>query len=230
MKTLRQLLAVMLLTAGSARCADAIPKQFLRYLYGADGVELTAICHPSDDLWMLRGAKNEKALSEIDSLKIEAKLAGIFSYTINNGLGVDVCFIELRDGKIDPAFNLDGVGLIHRQMALQFIYAAVAGDQRLIGRLVTDASKVQIIGPKAAPGDMDVYGGVIQIMPVVRSSKPAEDAKSKTVTYRLPLGDIALSLILLQTKDGWKIDTSRGVRVPLEFFYRTDAERTILSP
>ena len=58
------------------------------------------------------------------------------------------------------------------------------------------------------------------MMPVVRSSKPVEDAKTKTVTYRVPLGEEALALTLVKEGSTWKIDTSKTVRVPLEFFFR----------
>jgi hypothetical protein len=67
---------------------------------------------------------------------------------------------------------------------------------------------------------MDQYGSIIELMPVVRSSKPAEDAKSRTVTYRIPIGEAALSLTLVKDGSTWKIDTSKTVRVPLEFFFR----------
>jgi hypothetical protein len=67
---------------------------------------------------------------------------------------------------------------------------------------------------------MDQYGSIIELMPVVRSSKPADDAKSRTVTYRVPLGEEALALTLIKDGSTWRIDTSKSVRVPLEFFFR----------
>ena len=39
-------------------------------------------------------------------------------------------------------------------------------------------------------------------------------------TYRVPIGDEALTLTLLKEGSTWKIDTSKSVRVPLEFFFR----------
>lgn len=212
----------MLLTTSIARCADPVAKQFLRYVYGADGIDLVAICQPSDDLWMLRGRKNEQALFSIEQLRFETSPTGVRSFMINNGSGMDVCFLEIKERKIDPAFMLDSASRIHRQLALRLIYAALSGNQSMLKAITTDASKVQILGPRtpAPPGDMDVYGGVLEAMPVIRVSKPADDAKSKTVTYRVPLGSAALSLIMVRQADGWKIDTAKGVSVPLEFFYR----------
>jgi hypothetical protein len=216
MNIIIRLFAILLVSASAAQCAEPAAKQFLRYIYGADGIELTSICHPSDDVWMLRGAKNTNALVALDALKIASKPSGITSGLV----GTDIYFIETRDGKVDPTFNLDGIYVMHRQLVLRFIYSALSQNRGMLGRLVTDASKVKIDGPKAAPGDMDQYGSIIELMPVVRSSKPADDAKSRTVTYRVPLGEEALALTLIKDGSTWKIDTSKSVRVPLEFFFR----------
>ncbi len=216
MNTIIRLIALLSVSASVAQCAEPVAKQFLRYIYGADGINLTNVCHPSDDSWMLRGDKNANALTALDTEKITSKSTGVTSGV----LGTDVYFIEMRDGKVDPAFNLNGIYLLHRQLILRFLYSSLERDQPTLRRLVTDASKVQILGPKAAPGDMDQYGSIIELMPVVRSSKSADDVKSKTVTYRVPVGDVALSLTLVKDGNTWKIDTSKTVRVPLEFFFR----------
>ncbi len=216
MNKIIRLVTMLLVSASAAQCAEPVAKQFLRYIYGADGIELTNICHPSGDAWMLRGAKNTNALAALDGLKIAAKSTGIISGLV----GMDIYFIETRDGKVDPAFNLDGIYVIHRQIVLRFIYSALSQNREMLGRLVTDADKVKIDGPKAASGDMDQYGSIIGLMPVVRSSKAADDAKSRTVTYRVPVGDEALTLKLVQDGSMWKIDTSKTIRVPLEFFFR----------
>jgi len=213
-----RLFAVLLVPVSAARCAEPVTKQFLRYIYGADGVELTNICLPSDDAWMLRGAKDTNALAALDSLKIASKPTGITSGLV----GRDVYCIETRDGKVDPTFNLDGIYTMQRQLVLRFIYSALSQKQRMLREIVTDASKVKIDGPKDAPpsGDMDVYFSIINQMPAVRSSKPADDAKSRTVTYRVPIGEEALTLTLVKDGSTWKIDTSKTIRVPLEFFFR----------
>ena len=67
---------------------------------------------------------------------------------------------------------------------------------------------------------MDVYGSIVEQLPVVRSSKPQDDATSRTVTYRVPIGEEALTLTLVKDGSTWKIDTSKSVRMSLEFFYR----------
>ena len=210
--------ALMLISVCGAECAEPASKQFLRYIYGADGVELTNICYPSDDAWMLRGAKDTNALAILDTLKVSSKTNGVTSGLV----GRDMYFIETRDGKVDPAVNLEGVYTMHRQLVLQFIYSALSQNQRMLREIVTDANKVKIDGPKDAPpgGDMDVYGPIIGQLPVVRSSKPQDDVKSRTVTYRVPLGEEVLVLTLLKEGSRWKIDTSKSVRVSLEFFYR----------
>jgi hypothetical protein len=209
-------LAVLLLASSATQAAEAVARQFLRYIYGADGIEIINICHPSNDVWMLRGAKNANALAALESLKIASKPTGITSGLV----GTDIYFVETRDGKVDAAFNLDGIYVIHRQLILRFVYSALSQNREMLGRLVTDTSKVKIDGPEAAPGDMDQYGSIIELMPVVRSSKPVDDAKSRTVTYRVPIGEEALTLTLIKDGSIWKIDTSKSLRVPLEFFFR----------
>lgn len=211
-----RLFAVLLVSASAGECAEPVAKQFLRYIYGADGIELANICHLSDDAWMLRGAKNTNALATLDRLKIASKPKGVTSGLV----GTDIYFVETRDGKVDPSFNLDPIYVMHRQLVLHFLYAVLSQDQRTVGRLVTDASNVKIEGPKAAPGDMDQYGSILELLPVVRSSKPADDAKTRTVTYRVPIGEEALTLTLLKEGSTWKMDTSKTVRVPLEFFFQ----------
>jgi len=218
MNIIIRLFAVLLVSVSAAQCAEPVTKQFLRYIYGADGVELANVCLPSDDVWMLRGAKNTNALAALDSLKLASKPTGVTSGL----LGRDMYFIETREGKVDPAFNLDGVYMMHRQLVLGFIYSALAQNQKMLRQIVTDAGKVTIDGPKDKPpsGDMDVYGPIIEQLPVVRSSKPQDDAKSRTVTYRVPIGEEALTLTLVKDGSAWKVDTSKSVRMSLEFFYR----------
>lgn len=218
MNIIIRFLAVLLASVSAVQCAEPAAKQFLRYIYGADNVELTNVCHPADDAWMLRGAKDTNVLAALDSLKIASKPSGVTSGRV----GRDMYFIETREGKVDPAVNLEGIYTIHRQLVLQFIYSALSQNQRILRQLVTDPGKVKIDGPKGAPpgGDMDVYGPIIGQLPVVRSSNSQEDAKSRTVTYRVPLGEEALTLTLVKEGSTWKIDTSQSVRVSLEFFYR----------
>jgi len=214
-----RLTALLLLAAPTIECAEPVEpvtKQFLRYIYGDDDITLTNICHPSDDSWMLRGAKNTNALAALATMPFAPKVTGVSSGIV----GSDIYFVELRDGLVDPAFNLDGIYQLHRQLVLRFLYASLSRDQPTLRRLVTDAGKVEIAGPKAAPGEMDQYGSIIAMMPVVRLSNAADDAKTRSVTYRIPVGEVALSLTLIKDGNTWKIDTSKTVRVPLEFFFR----------
>jgi hypothetical protein len=67
---------------------------------------------------------------------------------------------------------------------------------------------------------MGQYASVIEMIPLVRSSKAPDDLKTKTVTYRVPISDAGLSLSVVKEGGTWKIDTSKTVRVPLEFFFR----------
>ena len=218
MTTIIRSFTLLLIVASATQGAEPVAKQFLRYIYGADGIEIANVCHSSDDVWMLRGEKNASALAILDTLKIASKPTSIASGLI----GKDIYFVETRDGKVDPAFTLDGVYRMHRQLVLRFIFAALTHDHNMMDRLATDPSKVKFVGPKDAPppGEMGQYESIIELMPVVRSSRPAEDAKSRTVTYRVPISEEALSLTLLKEGGLWKIDTSKTVRVPLEFFFR----------
>jgi len=211
---------VLLIISSGVASADELPvKQFLRFIYGAEPGEISRICLASDDTWMLRGAKNTNALSAIDALSIDPqKRSGCYFGLIQN----EAYFIELRDGKVDPAFSLEGQYSVHRQLVKTLLYAALRHDQRLLSRLTTNPQSVEVSGPKDAPppGDMDVYEGVIQAIPVVRTSKPSEDAKSKTVTYRVPIGEEGLNVPLLKQGGIWKIDTSKPLKISLAFFYQ----------
>jgi hypothetical protein len=221
MKTRFGLLVLTLLFTSEIVAAQSVSEQFLRYIYGAEDVDIAKVCLPTDDLWMLPGAKNTNAWKAITALKLDSKKEnGILSGVIPQAQGQDLYFVELREGKVDPAMNLDGVYMMHRQLVLMFLYSALRGDSAQIARLTTDATKVDVIGPKAPPGDMDVYQEVLASMPIVRSSKPSDDAKSKSVSYRVPLSENALMLRLVKQGSTWKIDTSKTVKVSLEFFYR----------
>ena len=214
-------LAFLLLAAPLAHGAEPAAKQFLSYIYGAEGINLADISHPSPDLWMVRGAKNPQALAALDGVKFEPKRAGVYYGTVRASEdGPDLYFIEMRDGLVDPAINLDQIYFGQRQLILHCIYAALGDDSRTVSRLVTNDSGVEVTGPRAPRGDMDQYGSIIQMMPVVRSSNPVDDAKTRTITYRVPVSDPALLLTLVKQGSTWKIDTSKKVQLSLEFFYR----------
>ena len=201
-------------------CDAPVAKKFLQFLHGADGVNVTNLCLPTADLWMLAGAKNTNLLEALDAEKFDAKKQnGIVSGILG---GEALYFFELKDGKVDPAFPLDGIRSVHRQVIMAFLYHSLRHDKSMLDRVATDASKVDIVGKKAAGGDMDQYASILELIPVIRSSKPEDDTKTKSVTYRVPLGETGLSLTLIKKDDMWKINTANGVKVPLEFFFREE--------
>jgi hypothetical protein len=211
---------LLLLAIQSALCDAPVAKQFLQFMYGAEGLDTAKICLQNDDLWMLPGSKDTNGLLALDAEKFDPrKRNGIVSGVL---AGETIYFIELKDGKVDPIFMLDGVKNLQRQKVLLFLYHSLTHNKSALEELTTDPSKVEIVGKKAAPGDMDQYGSVIEMFPVIRASSPSEDAKTKTITYRVPLGENGLSLKLVKVGSTWKIDTSKKVTVPLEFFFREE--------
>ena len=169
---------------------------------------------------MLLGAKKTNVLAWLDEEKFDDKKQnGIVSGVLG---GEALYFVELKNGKVDPAFPLDGIRSIHRQVIMAFLYHSLRHDKSMLDRVATDPSKVDIVGKKAVGGDMDQYASILELIPIIRSSKPEDDAKTKSVTYRVPLGENGLSLTLIKHDGMWKIDTSKKVAVPLEFFFRED--------
>lgn len=217
MKILRLVLfALCLGVSASATPADTA-RQFLRALYGDSKVDLTGICHPHADLWMLPGAKHEAGLAAVDAEKIRIDETGVFISSINQ----DLCVVELRDGKVDPAFNLRTTAFVQWRTVLQFLHACLLQDRDQLAQLTTHPGNVSFGKfPAAAPGDMDVYEELLSLLPVVRSSNPADDAISRSITYRVPLGPQGYAIRLIRDGRAWKIDTSKKTVVPLEFFYR----------
>src|SRR6185369_5263149 len=206
MKISIRVFAFFLLVAQGALGAEPAAKDFLRYIYGAEGIDLAKACWPSEDAWMLPGPKNPAALAAVGGLRLDtSRRDGI----VSGVLGTDMYFIELREGRVDPAFHLDGVYSLHRKLVLMFLYHSLTHNDSALARLTTDPTKVKIAGPKATSGDMDQYGSILESFPVLRASKPSDDAKSRTITYRVPLGEKGLSLTLVKDAGVWKIDTSK---------------------
>jgi len=211
------ILALLTLIARVAFCDEPVAKQFLKYTYGAEGIDAAKICLPSDDLWMLQGALNPNALKALEAEEFPSTNRNV---VVSGVLAANMYFVEVRNGQIDPSFNLASVYSQHRSLLLTFVYACLKHDKSMLERLTTDASKVEIVGPRPPSGEMGHYESVIEAIPVVRSSKSADDSKSKTVTYRLPLGDDGLTLTLVNKGNTWKIDSSKKVKVSLEFFFK----------
>lgn len=195
----------------------SVANEFLRYVYGAEDVDLAKVCWPHDDLWMLRGAPNPAGLAELAATNIRHKDNDIVWESIAN----DLCIVEVRDGKVVPTFLLEQVYTLHRQLVLRFLYASLEQDLKNLERLSTDAAKIRFGGAKPQPGgDMDVYGEIIACLPVVRVSASADDKKSKNVTYRVPLGRKGFTLQLVKKGSTWLVDSHAGIDVPLEFFFQ----------
>lgn len=191
-------------------------KEFLSFAYGKE-VDINALCHPHDDLWMLSGIRNDEALEALGAAKLKVKSTGV----VIDVIGRDIAMVEMREGKVDPSFNLEAAYGIHRRLVLNFIYASLPQDSDAIARLVTHPKNVSFgRAPKVSYGDMDQYGEIIALLPVVRFSKPGNDKQSHSITYRLPLGPEGLLLRLVKAGNTWKIDTSSKVTLPLEFFFR----------
>lgn len=198
----------------SAKPADTA-RQFLSYLYGAE-VDIAAICHPHDDLWMLRGVPNLGGQQAVTEAEIKVAATGTFAGLIER----DFCVVELRDGKVDARLNLESTYTQHRQLILQFLYFSLLQDKDELARRVTDVRNVSFGRVKAASqGDMDVYEGVLALLPVRRASDPTKDRESQSVTYLVPLGKNGFLVKLVRPGGPWKIDTSAKTVVPLDLFW-----------
>lgn len=193
----------------SLRAADPV-KDYLAYIHGGDGVDIASVCWPHDDLWMIRGERDEAALREVQEEKPGKDPVQWF--TIRNGL----CIVELRDGRVDARFLIDQLRFLHRQMILRFVYAVLRHDREEIARLATRPERVKLGRWAAAPqGDLDVYQEILTQLPVVRLPKPT-DATTRSATYRLPLGPRGFDLRLVKRGSRWQIDTDTALDLPLD--------------
>lgn len=192
-------------------------KALLMYTYGKDDVDIQSKCTPNEDIWMLKGPYDKEQLHAVEATKIKISKSGVYSGLI----GKEVCFIELREGKVDPSFNLDPVYAFHRRLILELIYSSLLQDKETLKNIVTNVENVSFgKAPKAGSGDMDQYGSIISMIPIVRSSSPSSDKISKSITYRIPLGKNGFSLRLVMKENRWKIDSSSKIELPLEFFFQ----------
>ncbi len=198
------------MSAGATvRAADPV-KDFLVHIHGGEGVDIAKVCWPHDDLWMIRGVRNDAALRQVQQEETGRDTVQWFS--IQNGL----CIVELRDGRVDARFLIDQIRFVHRQMVLRFVYAVLRHDRQEIARLVTRPEQVKLGRWAAAPeGDLDVYQEILTQMPVVRLPKPT-DATTRSATYRLPLGPSGSELRLVHRSSGWKIDSDRPLELRID--------------
>ena len=207
----------------SLHAGEAAGKQFLRFIYDGDANDIAKICITTNDLWMLPGRKDDAALKMIGEMDDSEFKNGV----VSGMLGTSFYFFEIRDDLVDPTFYLESVYTLHRRLARQFLLSSLTQNERTLGRFATHPGKITFSGDKVNMAEVGVYGEAIGSFPVVRTSKPEEDAKSRSVTYRLPLGTGGLELKMIKSNSFWKIDTSDGLTVPLEFFSRRAPRRPI---
>lgn len=220
MKFILSIFAATFVTQGALVAADD-PSETVRksilYAYGVQDLNISEIFHPHDDLWMIPHKFEEESVKAVRSMKIKVDGDSVFSGTVGRAL----IYTEISKGKVAPIFYLKGVYSQHERLILEFLYAALLREKDEIAKFTSNADKVTFDDtPKAAWGDMDVYIGVLQTIPVVRSSDPKIDAKEKSVTYRIPLGKKGTKITLRRFDGSWKIDSSKGLFLPMEFFWR----------
>jgi len=197
-------------------------EEYFRFVYGAPGINEEDILHSNSDNWMLSGVFNASSIERIKRYKFNVTAPGVFAGVV----GKDVFFLEIREGKIDPAFPLQGVYSIQKGVIRYFLYYSILQDKKTLSRIVTNIDNVDFgVYPAAAHGDMDVYGSILGKIPIIRTSTPEEDKLSKTVTYRAPLGRNGFEFHLLKDGGVWKIDSSNKIKVPLEFFFARSQKR-----
>jgi hypothetical protein len=186
---------------------------FLQFIYGGDAERISEVCLPTDDLWMLRGTNNPTALEVVKRLSSEVPADGEL---VTIPIGGDLTVIEWRNGRIDPSFNLEAIQMLHRKLIYTFLYACIHKDKRIINLATTDGDKVETIGTERR--NVDRFEAILPILPLLRSSSSAEDAKTRSITYRFPVGNKPVSLRLIKRGNAWKIDSSEKIRVDLSSF------------
>lgn len=217
--------AIALLSFGRSFAAADPAREFLRFIYGAENVNIADVCWPNDDVWMIAGPKNDRLLAEVAALKLPSVKNEIIWEHVTGG----VWLIELRDGKVDPRFILDQIYFFQRQTVLRFVYAALEQDVEGLGEVATHPKKVTFGRTKApSHSDMGVYAELIAMLPVVRTRRSAEAKVTKSVSYLLPLGPRGFTVSLVNRKGGWFVDTEAGLDVPLGVFFEEGKERKVI--
>ncbi|MCF6313487.1 MAG: hypothetical protein L3J39_13665 [Verrucomicrobiales bacterium] len=220
MKLLHSILAATFVAHTALAAADEpsdIVRKSILYAYGVKDLKVGDIFHPHDDLWMIPHKFDEESVKAVKAMDITVDGDSVFTRTVGRAL----IYTEISKGKVAPEFYLKGIYSQHERVILEFLYAALLRDKDEIAKFTSDADKITFDDtPKAAWGDMDVYIGVLQTIPVVRTSDAKADAKEKSVTYRIPLGKKGTEITLRRFDGSWKIDSSKGLFVPMEFFWR----------
>jgi hypothetical protein len=227
MRTIQLLMVLAGLIWSLGSVAQTTPQKFLLYCYGAEDIDITAIAHPNDDIWMLRGAKNEEGIDAVKTTDLKLAASGVFSGPI----GRDFCVVQMRAGKVDPSYNLAQIHGMQRALILQFVFACLSQEPSQLQRLVTNPANVSFGKTKPArSGDLDVYADVVSNIPVLRSSAPAADKASKSVGYRLPIGREEVVLKLIKKGSTWMVDGGTPIKMPMEFFYEEGPGRKVFYP
>jgi hypothetical protein len=216
------MLVALALPLGSL--AQSTPQKFLLYCYGADGIDIASITHPNDDVWMLRGAKDEDGIKAVKATDFKLGASGVFSGPV----GRDFCVVQMRAGKVDARYNLEQIYGVQRSVVLRFVLACLTQDKSALERFTTNPANVSFGNAKPAPaGDVDVYAEIITLIPVLRASAAAADKASRSVSYRLPIGRQEVMLKLVKKEKAWLVDSTAPIKMPMEFFFEEAPSRKV---
>ncbi|MBI5770314.1 MAG: hypothetical protein HZA93_21240 [Verrucomicrobia bacterium] len=197
-------------------CHASPVSSYLAYRFGASATVDEGTMHRHPDSWMLAGPRNEAAIREMASEPLEMSKDGTYLTTIAN----TIIFIEIRNGKVDPTANLEAIYLKQKQLVAHLLLASLEQNTEALAKIVTDVKNVSFgKAPRAGGGDMDQYAVILAEMPPYRVSEPTSDAKSRSVTYRIPIGSYGLLLKLVPVNGVWKIDTGTKLEIPLRMFF-----------
>lgn len=211
------LLAAVPAAFGASRPPASQARQFLEYVYGGDDLDLEKLCWPHDDLWLVRGARNEPGLEQLAGMSIPHGPNEVLWENVQNAL----CIVEVREGRIDASFMIEQIFALHRELVLRFLHASLQQDREFLEQICTHAGNVRFGRFKPVSiGNLAPYEELLIRIPVVRQRRPAEDKSSRSVLYRVPLGTSGFVLRLVKQGSQWRIDTGTPVDVPLEFFFR----------
>jgi hypothetical protein len=211
------LLLSMLLAAESFASAGDVAKKYVMFTYGEKFDDVSSFVHSNPDTWMIPGERNPSAIALVKDANIKLNDPGVYSGFI----GRDLIFLEVYDGKVNPAYSLSSIYSLQKRLVLEFFYASLLQNKNRLKGMVTNIENIDFGGAtKASYGDMDVYAQILGILPILRSSDPSNDIKSKSVTYKVPLGKNGFELKLVKIGNTWKVDSRENLNVPLEFFFR----------
>jgi len=197
--------------------ADAV-SEYLAYRLGDTPTIDAKTVHRHPDVWMLAGRKTPEALDEMKNNPFgNFSKDGTYLITIANM----IVFVELRDGKVDPRVNLEALYLKQKYLVVRFFYESLLQDRAELAKIVTDVKNVSFgAAPAAGRGDMDQYSAVLDEMPPYRVSDPDSDEKTRSITYRIPVGSKGFFVKLVLVDHAWKIDTSKKTEVPVGIFFQ----------